>query len=715
MGKTVPTVTIKSWRYRDDSQTLNSSTFTYAVDTNVTIDVDTRFRLRAEIEETAGAGTSNNVFRLEYQLNGAGGYSAVPNAPDATAPIFYGGSKQYSNADATTNVLTASSASFTAGDGTDGYPTTSSDMSGSDHTEWEWALILPSGNVTDGDYVDLRIVGTDGNIVYTSRNVGQVTVNKENLDSIQTMAVSSTASYTATLPTGWADGDEALLFLGSSVTTQTHSTPSGWTLLQGPNDGNGSDERGYMYRRTLQSGDSGPSISWSGSNAHYYVILVYPNVGTFDSSQVATPTAGTSQQISSVSVTNNDSFVGLYIGRDPTSQDAYPTVPTGFTEAFWITPSSAYFYAHAIKTAETSGTKSYTWTVSESDENVLYAAVYSPAATFVTLTAATYTYSAQAISSKKKETLTPATYTYSGVAPTAKKKKGVTQSSYTYSAVAVTSSKRQRVTLVQATYTYSGVAPSNVKRKTLAWPLLHVYQPVAPTAKKKETLPTPPTYTYSGQALSLKRKYVLTNALYVYMAQAVAPTKHLTPTAATYTYSAVAVTRKVNETRKDLVAATYTYSAQAVTAKKLETVAIGNYTYSAVAVAPTKHLDAVASTYTYSAQAVTAKKLETPAAATYTYSGLAPSVRKQETVTSSVYTYVPAAPSVRKQQALVTASYTYSAQPVTTTYRWTNTPGQYTYAGVALSYGQEIAPDYENHPTSRRGNIRRRDSQDTRL
>ena len=63
-------VTIQTnFRGRDDSQTLNSTTFTHALNTNWSQAVDTNFRIRIEVEEQNARNAA--VGALEYNLKSA--------------------------------------------------------------------------------------------------------------------------------------------------------------------------------------------------------------------------------------------------------------------------------------------------------------------------------------------------------------------------------------------------------------------------------------------------------------------------------------------------------------------------------------------------------------------------------------------------------------------------------------------------------------------
>ena len=121
-----------NFRIRDDSQTLNSSTFTYTLGEDPTLELDTTYRARFTIEETASANPAvNQPFAFYYQVNG-GGYNPVTATSSNVRSTTSG---QFTDADATTNVLTGSARTFIAGEGdTDGSTGNILSMSNS-HTE----------------------------------------------------------------------------------------------------------------------------------------------------------------------------------------------------------------------------------------------------------------------------------------------------------------------------------------------------------------------------------------------------------------------------------------------------------------------------------------------------------------------------------------------------------------------------------------------------
>lgn len=163
----------KTFRARDDSQTLNSSTFTYAVNTNWTQLVDVVFRVRFTVQEvgaTAGASTYN----LYYSLNG-GAYTKVTTS---SAPIQYALSGQFADKDATTKVLDGTG-TWAAGQGLETSVDTSSiSLVASGNTEIEFCLTIPAAGVAHGNTIALRVYRSTSTALYSYTNTPTVTVSE---------------------------------------------------------------------------------------------------------------------------------------------------------------------------------------------------------------------------------------------------------------------------------------------------------------------------------------------------------------------------------------------------------------------------------------------------------------------------------------------------------------------------------------------------------
>ena len=154
-----------SFRIRNDDGDETTATWKANVNTDDSLDVDTNWRIRFLIQNT---GTGNLVFdvgegwRLQYNLAAAGwndvtGASSVVRAsasPNVTDNIV------------TTQQLgagvfdTTSASRFDEGDGLAGVPSGSEVFNDGDESEPEFCFQILSGDVTNGQTLQLRIVHT---------------------------------------------------------------------------------------------------------------------------------------------------------------------------------------------------------------------------------------------------------------------------------------------------------------------------------------------------------------------------------------------------------------------------------------------------------------------------------------------------------------------------------------------------------------------------
>jgi RTX calcium-binding nonapeptide repeat (4 copies) len=173
----------------DDSQTLNADAgWAAALDTNVTMDVEKKFRIRFEVENSGAA--VNIGFKLLYRKNGGAWIDAavVTNeaAPAVTESVEIRPSAQYADGDATTNILSGSSATFAAGTGNEDNDTGLWN-NGTAHGEFEWAVLIrrtfgtfpnsPTGHNVDGDEFEFRLSTTAGDAFSETVLPPKVTLN----------------------------------------------------------------------------------------------------------------------------------------------------------------------------------------------------------------------------------------------------------------------------------------------------------------------------------------------------------------------------------------------------------------------------------------------------------------------------------------------------------------------------------------------------------
>lgn len=148
---TTPVLDQESFQGRDDTQSLNSATFSESLNTDFNQDVDTTFRLRFEIQETAG-GSNTGAISLSCEKNGTGGYAVVTTS---SSNVRITTSSQFANGDNTTQVI--GDGSFVTGDGVADPGVASANLTlNNQSTEIEFALTIVSGDVSNGDKLAFR-------------------------------------------------------------------------------------------------------------------------------------------------------------------------------------------------------------------------------------------------------------------------------------------------------------------------------------------------------------------------------------------------------------------------------------------------------------------------------------------------------------------------------------------------------------------------------
>jgi len=137
------------------------------LDTGATIGTGIRFRVRFEVEEVNGVSTTVTL-KLQYRRNAGSWYDLIVPGNNGATPIMIVDSAQYTDGDATTNVLSGSSKSFVAGTGEEDN-TVGSVTLANEHTEIEFTLMLQnffgSGGAhyqtVQNDVFELRLVESD--------------------------------------------------------------------------------------------------------------------------------------------------------------------------------------------------------------------------------------------------------------------------------------------------------------------------------------------------------------------------------------------------------------------------------------------------------------------------------------------------------------------------------------------------------------------------
>src|SRR3990167_3756771 len=147
-----------SFRGRNDNGHQATATWKALQNTNWTQAVDENFRVRFEMQETAGCAAANVTnIQLQYNLNAAGWVSVT-----ATSSVVQSvASPNVADAAATTDQLSAGTGTFEGDacfDEVNGVcGSAATDVAASGHVEPEFCVQILSGDVVDTDLIELRI------------------------------------------------------------------------------------------------------------------------------------------------------------------------------------------------------------------------------------------------------------------------------------------------------------------------------------------------------------------------------------------------------------------------------------------------------------------------------------------------------------------------------------------------------------------------------
>ena len=154
----IPSMVQEDFRVRDgDPLGLNSdaaASWLEAINTDATYGVDIVLRIRFQIAEVNGANFSA-PFDVNFNHNG-GGYTPVGAQGAGSIAVEFANSIQFTDGDATTDVLPGGSGSFTAGEGVESQPFGGYALNG-EHTEVEAAIKIIGSEVADTDTILFRI------------------------------------------------------------------------------------------------------------------------------------------------------------------------------------------------------------------------------------------------------------------------------------------------------------------------------------------------------------------------------------------------------------------------------------------------------------------------------------------------------------------------------------------------------------------------------
>lgn len=283
----VPGLSVLHYRVRNgDVVGLNvDSDWKWVLDTDGTFDAGTVFRVRVELENAAGTGAAK-TFKLQYKLN-AGAWTDVTSLLESatTGPIMSVPSSQFTDLDATTNLLSGSTETFEAGQGLSDNPDTSAITLISEHTEYEWALLIEGfydgpTQISDGDTIALRVVETDNTLLDSYPLTPTFTVN------VPDFYIGGCYSETPARAGPIADADGNLYFLmepaeTDNVPIMVKSTDGGrqWTLMD---DAGGPTTVDLECHDMFLVGDTIHILQHSTTDVVYHAFLVSTDGSTPD-------------------------------------------------------------------------------------------------------------------------------------------------------------------------------------------------------------------------------------------------------------------------------------------------------------------------------------------------------------------------------------------------------------------------------------------------
>jgi hypothetical protein len=154
-----PTYDQDSSRGRFDNGSETSATWIKPIDDNFYIAAGTTFRIRFLIQETAGNGSNNQTFGIEYNHEG-GGWN--PIGPQGISNVVISRDSSYLTDQDTTQQIGSGTYVTPNNCWTDGASAGGGacDISGSEEVEVEWNLRVVPSDVSAGDTIQLRMIDT---------------------------------------------------------------------------------------------------------------------------------------------------------------------------------------------------------------------------------------------------------------------------------------------------------------------------------------------------------------------------------------------------------------------------------------------------------------------------------------------------------------------------------------------------------------------------
>lgn len=148
----------------------------------------------------------------------------------------------------------------------------------------------------------------------------------------------TSSSWATSLPSASAQNDCLLLAVVYDVSGGgTITTPSGWTLESGNDDGANGRTRTYLFSKVQGASESAPTLAFSGTGDGLYLMLAYSGADTTDpvDGTVQVGQSGGAATVTGPAITpsvDNCMVVGIFGTRDSANLSATGTPGTGYTE-----------------------------------------------------------------------------------------------------------------------------------------------------------------------------------------------------------------------------------------------------------------------------------------------------------------------------------------------------------------------------------------------
>lgn len=157
------------FRFRVDSGNEATPTWLANANIDISLDVDTDFRYRTVVAETATSSNPLTITPVLYYSHEGGAYAIVTGATPVQFATFSGAT------DADTTTQQVGSGSFVAGELDDDGTVSNVDIQGSE-TEMEYCLTIDSAQVANDDTISLRTYEAVDTPLDNYGNTGTVTV-----------------------------------------------------------------------------------------------------------------------------------------------------------------------------------------------------------------------------------------------------------------------------------------------------------------------------------------------------------------------------------------------------------------------------------------------------------------------------------------------------------------------------------------------------------